>query len=72
MDFHLGRYRDARVGYLELVRDFPSSDWAWVAALRAAEAREALGDVKGAAAEYEELYLEAYRRRRGHAFHDTP
>lgn len=25
-----------------------------------------------AAAEYEDLYLEAYRRRRGHAFHDTP
>ena len=45
MDFHLGRYREARRGYLEFVRAFPSSDWAWVAALRAAEAREAIGDV---------------------------
>jgi tetratricopeptide (TPR) repeat protein len=53
MDFYLGRYREARGGYLEFVRSFPSSDWAWVAALRAAEALEALGDVKGAAAEYE-------------------
>ena len=53
MDFHLGRYREARAGYLEFVRTWPTSDWAWVAALRAAEALEALGDVKGAAVEYE-------------------
>ena len=53
MEFHLGRYREARGLYLQFVQDFSSSDWAWVAALRAAEALEALGDAKGAAAEYE-------------------
>ncbi|MEO8681322.1 MAG: hypothetical protein ABI665_19890 [Vicinamibacterales bacterium] len=53
LDFYQGRYREAREEYLTYVRRFRDRDWAWVAAIRAAEAAEALGDSAGAAAEYE-------------------
>lgn len=55
LDFHLGRYREAREQYLAFAGRYPSDGGAWVAALRAAQAREAIGDVSGAAGEYEAI-----------------
>lgn len=53
LDFSLGRYADARAGYAAYITEFPDNDYAWIAAIRAAQSRETLGDTPGAAADFE-------------------
>jgi hypothetical protein len=53
-DWYNGRYAEAR-SYFTHLANLPAAEWTWVAALRAAEMREALGEAAGAAADYESI-----------------
>lgn len=49
LDYLNGRYAPARDGFVEYVRRYPTSDYAWMAALRAGQADLALGRAEPAA-----------------------